>query len=493
MYLVEGLVLNNGAIRDLNLRPSFRADGAPKPLLIVGPNGSGKSNLLSILADGLVEQAAKCFTDVAPPVPPMGHSFFRLLGPGMVSVGASYSAAFLRFEYKSVPLCYRETQGETPDLSERLADRYPGVDDWRSDAPSKGVAGPKEAVKEAFEKGICCFFPSSRSETPYWLNVEGFSRDLSFVSTERIRGKLYKPIFVEQSFSDLIAWILDVILDGRVDAQTALRIVNNQARGPELSYLTTALQRSSSLTNIVRILRIIMMNDQARLACGGRQDGSFRLRIADQTNPMVPSIANISTGQSTLFSIFCTILRSADMGDPTQSQNPGTIEGVVLIDEADAHLHADLQYNVFPLLIQLFPRVQFVMTTHSPLLLLGMERVFGSNNMEIIELPDGHAITTERFAEFEHSFNYYKQTVAFDEAIKSFVAATSVPLILTEGETDPKYLRTPAELLGFEQILEDCKIEWVGAKRESAPQGFNTGAPGLNHTLQRTFSQSAAA
>jgi hypothetical protein len=54
---------------------------------------------------------------------------------------------------------------------------------------------------------------------------------------------------------------------------------------------------------------------------------------------------------------------------------------------------------------------------------------------------------------------------------------------LVEGETDPKYLRTAAELLGFEGLLRGCEIQWVGSKREGAPQGFNTGASGLTHTF----------
>jgi predicted ATP-binding protein involved in virulence len=41
--------------------------------------------------------------------------------------------------------------------------------------------------------------------------------------------------------------------------------------------------------------------------------------------------------------------------------------GVVLIDEIDAHLHPDWQREIGFWLKQHFPRVQFVVTTHSPL------------------------------------------------------------------------------------------------------------------------------
>ncbi len=43
--------------------------------------------------------------------------------------------------------------------------------------------------------------------------------------------------------------------------------------------------------------------------------------------------------------------------------------GVVLIDEIDMHLHPSWQQQVLPLLRQAFPNLQFVVTTHSPIVL----------------------------------------------------------------------------------------------------------------------------
>jgi hypothetical protein len=56
-----------------------------------------------------------------------------------------------------------------------------------------------------------------------------------------------------------------------------------------------------------------------------------------------------------------------------------------------------------------------------------------------------------------------------------------INLVLTEGETDPIYIRTALELLGKPKILDQVDIEWVGA---SVGQGksINTGDSGLNNT-----------
>ena len=60
-------------------------------------------------------------------------------------------------------------------------------------------------------------------------------------------------------------------------------------------------------------------------------------------------------------------------------------EGIVLIDEVDLHLHPKWQQTILPDLMRTFPRVQFIVSTHSPQVLSTVPkeciRVLG-NNME---------------------------------------------------------------------------------------------------------------
>ena len=50
------------------------------------------------------------------------------------------------------------------------------------------------------------------------------------------------------------------------------------------------------------------------------------------------------------------------------------IPGVVLIDEFGVHLHPELQEKVLKRLSNTFPKVQFIVTTHSPLMLNGLKK-----------------------------------------------------------------------------------------------------------------------
>ncbi|WP_044246814.1 AAA family ATPase [Chondromyces apiculatus] len=49
------------------------------------------------------------------------------------------------------------------------------------------------------------------------------------------------------------------------------------------------------------------------------------------------------------------------------------MEGTVLLDEIDVHLHPTWQAPLIPALKKVFPRLQFIATTHSPMMLPGLE------------------------------------------------------------------------------------------------------------------------
>lgn len=57
------------------------------------------------------------------------------------------------------------------------------------------------------------------------------------------------------------------------------------------------------------------------------------------------------------------------------SENPLHEGAIVLIDEIDLHLHPKWQRDIIPYLSKAFPKIQFIVTTHSPLVVQSMEDV----------------------------------------------------------------------------------------------------------------------
>jgi predicted ATPase len=59
--------------------------------------------------------------------------------------------------------------------------------------------------------------------------------------------------------------------------------------------------------------------------------------------------------------------------DPELQADPKSIEAIVLIDEIDLHLHPTLQRALVPRLRKALPKVQWIVTTHSPLVLANFD------------------------------------------------------------------------------------------------------------------------
>ena len=181
--------------------------------------------------------------------------------------------------------------------------------------------------------------------------------------------------------------------------------------------------------------------------------------------------------------MFGTLLRYGDDTPHPLDLDLRQIEGLVLIDEIDAHMHVDLQHRALPELISMFPKVQFLLSSHSPLFVLGMGQKFGSDGISIIDMPSGTPIDAEAYAEFGRALDVLQQTKAFAAVIEKEAASPGKLLVFMEGETDPIYMRAAAELLGRSAILEKIEFSWVGAKDPKGGQAFSTGKDALNRTL----------
>lgn len=252
---------------------------------------------------------------------------------------------------------------------------------------------------------------------------------------------------------------------------------------PQLSFSIASDQNDlwwlwQSRLMVDTVLKEVIQDSSAHLRLSYRTGGN---RLFIQTDSgTIPSLDHLSSGQANLFNLFATIIRYADRGDINKSFRLHDIKGIVLIDEIEAQAHSDLQYEVLPKLLKMSPKVQFILTSHSPLFLLGMEREYGSEGFEIIDMPGGQTITTERFSEFERSWQVYRQTEAYEKDLNESLRAGAKPLVYMEGETDPIYMRTALELLDRGDLIEALDVEWVGT---NGPQGaLNTGKDALNHT-----------
>lgn len=80
------------------------------------------------------------------------------------------------------------------------------------------------------------------------------------------------------------------------------------------------------------------------------------------------NINQLSSGEKLLLILVSDLSRRLVIANPHR-KNPLDGYGIVLIDEVDLHLHPRWQRAILPQLIKTFPNLQFIATTHSPLVL----------------------------------------------------------------------------------------------------------------------------
>jgi predicted ATP-binding protein involved in virulence len=96
-------------------------------------------------------------------------------------------------------------------------------------------------------------------------------------------------------------------------------------------------------------------------------------------------------------------------------------EGIVLIDEIEAHLHPNWQREIIPLLTKLFPNIQFFITTHSPQIIASVnsENIFTCENFTY-EKIDIKTKGTDTNTLLQYVFNASERPRAYIERIKRF-------------------------------------------------------------------------
>jgi len=74
----------------------------------------------------------------------------------------------------------------------------------------------------------------------------------------------------------------------------------------------------------------------------------------------------LSAGYRAIFDIYADLIMHTEYFKIM----PNELTGVVFIDEIDSHLHVSLQRLILPFFTQSFPKIQFIVTTHSPFVLM---------------------------------------------------------------------------------------------------------------------------
>lgn len=471
MYVKKIQIINYGPIGHLDI--TFPFDGEnPKPVLLVGENGSGKSICLSHIVNGLLTAQGVVYPENSEVE--QGR-VYKFIAPSYIKTGTEYYFGRVDFEenlyQQELQLKRLKKDFQKPiEFDGKDADKFKNASKLWNSMPvtessflknSFNQEKEKSSLKNIFSRRCVLYFPPDRFEEPAWLNEENLRAKAEYMGLKNLRGYTNRKIINNSPLHDNQNWLFEVLFDRCAFEVQPIPIsykIPDKNQKSHTKYLVDYAGMATTIyNNALNIVRSIFRADgNLRFGIGERLDRRVLLMQGDKV--LIPNIFQMSSGETSLLNLFLSILRDFDLSG-TSFMNVEEVMGIAVVDEIDLHLHVIHQHKVLPQLMKMFPRVQFIVTTHSPLFVLGMEKIFGEDGFALHKLPEGEQINPEDFSEFENAYQSLTETEKFRDGIKVEIENAQKPVVFMDGKTDVKYLQKAAELLNQEAVLEKLQLK----------------------------------
>ena len=315
-------------------------------LILLGDNGLGKTTMLDAMATTMAPYSAQF----------PGNPDFQLsdLDVHIDRNGrrARYLAASAHFvdggrELSSIR--YRKGTASTPKANYEELKREAVLKRERI------IAG-----EEDVELPVFVYYGTGRGKFHVPERKRGFQQAFE-------RWDCYKSaIYPDTDFKRFFEWF-DLMEDEERRERELRR--DFEYRSPILECVRGALAEIvDSYTNpriLIRPLRFVM----DRVDSDGTQ---YELRIEQLSEGYKIVIATVAD------------LAARMAGANPQMSNPLSAKGIVLIDEVDLHLHPKWQRTILRDLNRVFPNIQFIVSTHSPIIVVGAAEIAQVVNLNAV-------------------------------------------------------------------------------------------------------------
>lgn len=197
-------------------------------------------------------------------------------------------------------------------------------------------------------------------------------------SKKRIESRLHAPFKRLAAYDDCLdAHLTDTSLVAFYERMT-FKYLQQGTISPEYTAVRSALKKGLETLTGFSLEAISVNFDTHELEVTFEGDGV----------PVRTTASQLSDGYRVALNMFADIAyRAATLNPQLGNAVLAETEGIVLIDEVDLHLHPQWQQLVLKDLADTFPRLQFVVTTHSP-------SVISSASDSQLIIVDGRAART---------------------------------------------------------------------------------------------------
>ncbi len=342
------------------------SDVERKQLILTGKNGSGKTSVLDALKECFKDMLKFYYKDLCEKHVNLVNNILEIKGQKQVQSSKRLSE-FDELRYIEGNISY--SMGRNGALQEIIADINEIFD-----------------LKTTFEKSkfIVAFFEARRGSNlkqPKGINKIDLNESYSID---------------EKANSDFIQYLVN------------LKAQRSFARDEKKTETVNAIDNWFELFE--NFLKEIFEDENLKLEFNSEE---FNFNII-QRNRSKFDFNTLADGYSAILNIITELILRMEK---TKTKNYD-IQGIVLIDEIETHLHIDLQKKVLPFLTRFFPKIQFIVTTHSPFVLNSLPNavIYDLENHILVEDLSGYSVD----GIIEGYFNADKYSDVLKDQVKEY-------------------------------------------------------------------------
>ncbi|MDQ9020155.1 AAA family ATPase [Acinetobacter sichuanensis] len=390
---------NIGQFQDLSVSLAPTTQFTSNITVFIGNNGSGKTSLLKSITTALTWYVARLKHDKSNGTPIPETVILNSANSAMVEITVND----LDLQQQTKAYTWRITKNRTARKAEftthltelnQLTDYYK---QWLGDDEKSSLP-------------LIAFYPVERSvidiplkikEKHQFLQIDGYDNSLNnavdfrrFFEWFRDREDVENELLINELhvYNKLVSEQLEVIhalqSQSNRDPNSSVIIelqkkLNQILADPNLSKKGKNLPVDSQLQSVRKAI-YTFIPEFSNL----RVQRKPRLNMVVDKNGEKLIVNQLSQGEKSLMALVGDIARRLAMMNP-KLDNPLHGKGIILIDEIDMHLHPQWQRSIIQRLQTTFPNCQFILTTHSPLVISDTQNilVYDLDGQEVNALP----------------------------------------------------------------------------------------------------------
>lgn len=388
IFLKSISLIDFKGIKHLNIDFSQRNGAFPNPIVLIGNNGSGKTTILEAIAKSLSWLVNRTYRSSNTPAKYIDDSEINNLSEN------GYASVVCQLITSDNSLFNIELN-KSKDGS-----AHPKKNDLAQITQLASIINNTDKRIEKYDLPLFAYYSVSRATADIpKKEMQTIEDSLDDASTTKYLGNKYSLNGIA-NFNDFVKWFKTL-----TEAENNSNSNNLDSIKATLNSIETVLSKGGTSKDTIDALKdqLAQAKDnihkaaQSTLEVNPREDtiskylevinssvSKFMPEFHSLSITRIPFRINIfkgeelldlqqlSQGEKSALALFFDITRRLILSNPSKD-NPLEGSGTVLIDEIDLHLHPSWQQQIVNRLRTIFPKIQFILTTHSPHVLTSIE------------------------------------------------------------------------------------------------------------------------